>query len=273
MTNEKISLEIIKNNLLKNISDKFNINYKDLLFELNDLSHLFTTRSRYECNHYFFSKDNEASFYWAGFLAADGCLYKKQNSKRLILSLAEKDLSHVQLLKNTLNYSGPISKSITKHSLTNSKWKDSIKHTICISSSQLFDDLNRFNLTQRKTHIYDMPNWLITHKLVNHFIRGYFDGDGCITFSKLPRKAEINIRGTISVLTQFMNIFENNLHINSKTRPKINSGFGMLKYSGNIICTEIKDYLYNDSTIYLKRKYDLCQSIVVTRKKYSNRKL
>jgi hypothetical protein len=272
MTHEKISLEIVKNDLLKNISNKFNINYEDLLFELNNLNHFYTVKSKYECNHYFFSKDNEESFYWAGFLAADGCLYKKQNSKRLVLSLSEKDLNHIQLFKIAINYNGPISKSITKHSLINNKWKDSTKYTISISSDQLFNDLNRFNLIQRKTHVYDMPDWLITHKLVNHFIRGYFDGDGCITFSKLPRKAEINIRGTISVLTQFMNIFENNLHLNSKVKPKINSGFGILKYSGNIICYQIKDYLYSNATIYMNRKYDLCQSIIVTRKKYLSRK-
>ncbi len=272
MVNEKISLQIIKDDLLKNISNKFNINYEDLLTELNNLNHFYTTKSRYECNHYFFSKHNEESFYWAGFLAADGCLYRKQNSKKLVLSLAEKDLNHLQLFKNAINYNGIISKSITKHSLTNPKWKDSVKHTISVSSNQLFNDLTKFNLIQRKTHIYDMPDWLISHPLVNHFIRGYFDGDGCITFSKSPKKAEISIRGTISVLTQFMNVFENNIHINSKTRPKINSGFGMLKYSGNRLCYEIKDFLYKDATVYMKRKYDLCQSIIITRKKYSNRK-
>jgi hypothetical protein len=32
---------------------------------------------RYSFNERFFSKDSEKSFYWAGFIAADGCLLKK----------------------------------------------------------------------------------------------------------------------------------------------------------------------------------------------------
>ena len=49
-------------------------------------------RIRYSFNERFFSEDSEASFYWAGFIAADGCLYKKT----LSIGLSSKDKCHLQ---------------------------------------------------------------------------------------------------------------------------------------------------------------------------------
>jgi hypothetical protein len=270
---EIIDIEIVKSDLLKNISHKYGIDYNLLLDELNNLRHLKTVKSKYSCDHYFFSRNNEQSFYWAGFIAADGCVFKRNNdSKQLIISLAEKDLHHLNMFKNHINYDGIISSSTTKHSLTNPKWNDSKKNTLSIASAQLFEDLKRFNIIPNKTLVYSMPKWLISHELANHFIRGYFDGDGCIWFHKgLTPKAGIEFRGTLDMLNQIKLVLENEIHINSKVLPKISNGIHQIKFSGNRICYEIKDFLYKNATVYMKRKFDLSELIEVKRKKYSNR--
>src|ERR1035437_7947582 len=52
---------------------------------------------KYIVNDYFFSTDTEESFYWAGFLAADGCVQKGINSDTyyISLTLSLKDKEHV----------------------------------------------------------------------------------------------------------------------------------------------------------------------------------
>jgi hypothetical protein len=233
-------------------------------------------RRKYACDDDFFSRDDEKSFYWAGFWAADGCIFKNRNSKQIILSLSEKDVVHLELFKSQVQFNGITGTSISRHSLTNPKWHDSTKKSLYITSAKLFEDLSRFNVVPAKTHTYTFPEWLLDHELVNHFIRGYFDGDGCITFHKeLPpksSKAEINMRGTLDFLWAVKNLFQDRLTLNSKTTPKLSNGIGILKYSGNRLCTEIRDFLYKDATIYLGRKYDLCQSIMAKRQKYATRK-
>ena len=233
-----------------------------------------SNKFKYSCDHHFFSRDDEMSFYWAGFIAADGCLSLREeyNTKTLGISLAQKDIEHLLMFKNHIQYDGIVGNSTYKHSLDNSKWKDSFKNNVVITSYVIFNDLARFNIVPAKTKIYKMPEWLTIHKYVNHFIRGYFDGDGCIWFHKgLTPKAGIEFRGTADMLNQIKTVFENEIHLNSKVVPKINNGIHQIKFSGNRICSEIRNFLYCDASIFLKRKYDLVNLIEVKRKKYSNR--
>lgn len=50
---------------------------------------------RYDCDHDFFSRDNEQSFYIAGFVAADGCVktHSCGNSYQVQIGLSKKDKS------------------------------------------------------------------------------------------------------------------------------------------------------------------------------------
>ena len=94
--------------------------------------------------------------------------------------------------------------------------------------------------------------------LIRHFIRGYFDGDGCITYQIDKDK----VNGVCSVLgtPNFLDELENNLNFESKiTRCKD------LRHSENTVSLSFKrqeslnllNYLYSNSTIYLYRKFKL----------------
>jgi len=41
-----------------------------------------------------------------------------------------------------------------------------------------------------------MPEWLMNHKLINYFLLGYFDGDGCISLNENKKILQIHIAGT-----------------------------------------------------------------------------
>ena len=146
---------------------------------------------RHSVNHKFFSEDNENSFYWAGFLAADGNVRKRRGSCREIsLALSIKDKNHIEKFINAIESTAHMGIYLVKNSKRNSKWNDTKKAEVKITSEQMFNDLARFNVVLRKSLIYTFPEWLIEHKLVNHYMRGYFDGDGSFYFSQSPNKQE-----------------------------------------------------------------------------------
>lgn len=52
-----------------------------------------------------------------------------------------------------------------------------------MGSKKWFFDLSRLGFTQNKSKALQVPT--IPTKYFGHFVRGYFDGDGCVYFNKL----------------------------------------------------------------------------------------
>jgi hypothetical protein len=80
-----------------------------------------------------------------------------------------------------------------------------------LSSTKIFDDLARFNIVPRKTMIYSLPEWIISHPLLHHFLRGYSDGDG--SFYIVKGKCDLdylgwNIIGTKEFIIDIINILK-----------------------------------------------------------------
>lgn len=218
----------------------------------------------HSCNQDFFAEDNEQSFYWAGFLAADGCVRAHSNGKEinyLSLGLAKKDKQHVELFKTHINSTAPIGDYLNKNSKINSEWNDTWRSEIKITSLKLCNDLKRFGIGPRKSLTYSFPDWLIDHPLVNHFMRGYFDGDGSFYIGGLRdgrtvKQLYFSLRGTSDFLLLYRKILERECNLEIREKPiRINNGIGVLEYGGNGILKNIGDFLYKDATLYLDRKY------------------
>lgn len=211
-------------------------------------------------NEKFFSQDTSESFYLAGFIAADGNIEKSSN--RITIGLAEKDHHFLTQIGNLLEFEGDLSRHISKGSKRNPRYKDTISYFLRFSSSETVKDLLRFNIVPKKTKIYDMPEWIINHQFVHHFMRGYFDGDGCIRID--DGQLSLHIVGNLSFLTKFQSILENRCSIHHNSIHKDRSIY-ILKYCGNIIVPKICQFLYQDSTFQLDRKHDIYQKIALSR--------
>jgi hypothetical protein len=217
--------------------------------------------SKYQCDESFFNKENEQSFYWAGFIAADGCVKSKDGKyKQLSIGLSKKDRVHLENFKLHIDFEGPIRDKIVKASEPHHK--DSEGSELVISSDQVFNSLSKFNIVPRKTHTYTFPKWLIEHELVHHFVRGYFDGDGSVGLykqGKRPTKqCNFSILGTQDFLLNVKVVLENHKVIKPGAgyfRPK--SSIYSLEYGGNGVAQSFRDWLYRDATVYLKRKRDI----------------
>jgi hypothetical protein len=221
-------------------------------------------RTIYSCNHNIFSEETEKSFYLAGFIAADGSLQNKKHSKILKIALSRKDLGHLEKIKFLLESNNPIKNYITKPSRLVKTCNEYSE--LSIVSDKIYNDLGNFNIVPNKTFIYSMPNWLIAHPLVSHFMRGYNDGDGTFSHCGLGKRRTViqlsfSIIGTENFINQYKAILINNCNINNTKIIKIGNVY-RLCYSGNKNIYKIVNFLYKDTTIFLDRKYNLIKHFI-----------
>ena len=117
--------------------------------------------------------DNEKA-YWLGLIFADGCIsskkYNSDNYNHYIfeLGLQSKDFKHVENFAKFIEFKNKIVKT-----------KEMFR--IIISNQHLWESLNSLGCVPRKSTILKFPNYL-TNEQLPHFIRGYCDGDGCLTY-------------------------------------------------------------------------------------------
>jgi hypothetical protein len=126
---------------------------------------------KYTCQDNFFNVINtEKKAYWLGVLFADGSITKKASkSGQIIFSSKNKEWVELFLLDvGSNNYPNCEYQKVYKKYI----WKAQI------TSAQMYNDLNSLGCTPAKTKTIRMP--IINDKLVHHFIRGYFDGDGTV---------------------------------------------------------------------------------------------
>lgn len=155
----------------------------------------FTARRKrvYKVDDDFFEKPNLLNCYYAGFLAADGCISRSE--KTCSIGLARKDRDWVANFKNDIKFEGPIKDYVSK-GFPNS--------SIVINSPKIVEDLKKnFNIVPVKSLILKHPN-ITDKKLIDAFICGYIDGDGCITFcsnGKKQKSIAISVLGTLDMVT------------------------------------------------------------------------
>lgn len=212
ITKEKVE-EIIKYSLDNKIPEKeackhFNINGKSLYemkkrlgIKTNPIGNApFTARGQiqYKINDNFFETPNLLNCYYAGFFAADGCV--QENKRVCSIGLSSKDRDWLVKFGKDLCFEGVVHDSVLKEKFLISK--------LVFNSAKIVEDLNNnFNITPRKSLTLMPPN--ITEKeLIDAFICGYIDGDGCICFANNGEKQKrlvISVIGTLDMVTWIKN--------------------------------------------------------------------
>jgi len=104
------------------------------------------------------------------------------------------------------------------------------------------------NMTYTRT----WPEWL-TEDLEPHFIRGLIDGDGCISVSKKNGFA-ISYWGTEMMCDGLSGVLSKiDVEHSHRTDKK---GHHYIRITKQAECLKFADYIYEDSTIHLARKFD-----------------
>lgn len=129
----------------------------------------------YSYNHSFFSNVNIRSAYWAGFIAADGCIIEAgKNKKTLAIKLSQKDHEHLEKLKQDIEYTGPTIKDYRSY-------QDSSNLRICLREETVEALNNNFGIVPRKTFTL-LPSPIDNIELKCAFFKGFIDGDGSIQY-------------------------------------------------------------------------------------------
>ncbi len=195
---------------------------------------------------YFECISSEDKAYWLGIICADGCITGRCSLK---LGVAVKDIDMLQKFNLCLDSEYPISIEENAH-----RNKQNFAR-VTISNFKLCSDLIDKGVTPRKTMTLRFPDKIPPH-LVHHFIRGYFDGDGCITTNGSGH-GSWSLTGTEQFLISTQNILIENCGL-SRTkftqRRKNNNVIKTMLYFGNGNITKLYNYLYNNSTIWMDRK-------------------
>ncbi len=196
------------------------------------------------------SIDSQEKAYLLGIFYADGNIGINQNQCRLELKLEDKDLIfHLQKLFPFfyIHYDRG-----TKIELGNYQkvLKEDLVANGCLSRKSFENKENLHLPTLNKA-------------LLKHFIRGYFDGDGGCTLSYSSNKVQKRIY-IYSVSIQFLKEIEEELKNNDiNSEVSVNNNIGKLTIHTNSY-QNFFSYLYNGSSIYMKRKKEKFNQILTT---------
>lgn len=203
----------------------------------------------YDINENYFDLENLQSFYWAGFLFADGTLYPKTN--RIAFELSQKDTEVLNKFKKDLDFEGPIAFRTRKSSWKDRKHIDKIYKTAWINftGEKIYKSLDKYGVTANKTKTFSPPDILnlksekFNSEFAKAFLVGLISGDGSVSqHSKTQKTLEVTQYGNYSLCSWvkdlihfliFPNYSEAKIHPNRKK---------LFKYT---ICGENAILLFN----------------------------
>ena len=93
---------------------------------------------------------------------------------------------------------------------------------------------------------------MIGHPLLRHYMRGYFDGDGCASISN--RQKRFTLRGTPEFLEIYRDMMRYHCQFLYKNKVSKSGNGYQLEFHGNKKVAQICEFLYKNSTIHLLRK-------------------
>lgn len=220
--------------------------------------------------NYFESIDSEKKAYILGFFYADG-----YNSDRQIsFTQSDEDIDVLEKIRLEIGTENPIVKVIRP---INNKLMD----TLTYSSKKMCNDLTKLGAFRNKSLTLKFPDFL-DYKLMNHFIRGYFDGDGCVWNGKRKKmtvkdntresgfreRIVHNVKFTFTGNYDFINSLQDYLVLIGVVSKKTKLNFSKAKnknnntsenvctmeYSGRKQLKNLYNFMYSEATIYMDRK-------------------
>lgn len=267
--------EIVKEIIYKYEVEKLSSQKIGKIFNL-DASKIWTIlvknniprRQRNKRSHFnenYFEKINtEAKAYFLGFLLADGCIYEDPNpnknrhwQKQMYLGLHVSDEDILKSFQAELELTKKLKYGNTRPSVI-----------LCLTSDKICNDLDKLGVTSRKSLTANFPNHeLIPENLMNHFIRGLFDGDGCLSKTIQKNKNNIfsyrfDICGTLNVCLGVQRELNKVVIKEDENRKPYQQGKIYRQFYRKLQSLKlIYNYLYEDAHFFLKRKQNIFKQV------------
>ena len=256
------SLAYLRNNYnnmpVKEIAKNLN---KDIDTIYNKAYNLGLKKDIYTINEkYFENIDTPEKSYWLGFLITDGYIrVHSEGKKTLSIGLKEEDIGHLYKFRQAINSNAPVKKNVGSrgHNMV----------SFSITNNKLCNDLIKWGVLPAKTYKeIHIPK--IKQEYMGDFIRGYWDGDGCVTIrvknGKESSPALSAGRITFDIMNELQYEFykvgvTSNIYEGKNTSGK--PSYRLTLYGRENVCLAL-DFMYKDSTVYLDRKYEIAKKIL-----------
>ena len=184
--------------------------------------------------------DSKEKAYWLGFLEADGCVYKGYTK----ITLQKRDYNHLIKFQKFLNTNNSV--KIIKHN--NKEYC-----TISTGNQTIYEDLIRLGCVERKSLILK-PCLEVPTQYIFDYIRGYWDGDGGLSYSQKNNRWQAYCTSTKEMLDFFVQ------QLNLNTKPFLEHRCKQtyrIHFNGRINVYNKMSLLYKNANIFLDRKYQL----------------
>ena len=220
-----------------------------------------TGKRIYKVNKDFFKCINtEEKAYILGFICADGHI----ESDRLTITVSIRDKDILEKIRNAMHSNHPIKEIQRTNPYKKANREKLTLVELMMGSVELVKPLFNMGLTTNKT--YTLSGNILKYVpkyLMRDFLRGYFDGDGNVSFGKRYNsgyKYNINICGNEDFL---LKSFQTYFPSNNKLYKDLHSRQCYVwKISQRDKVKDFMYYLYYNSSIFLQRKYNEFRKIM-----------
>lgn len=268
-TDEDYKEYILGNLKMKDVYEKYEVNQNamDYFFAEKGYIKRSTLRKENIKTNIFNPVNTPEAAYILGFYIADGCL----NGNKFVITLNEKDK---EILEKIRDYMSPITKLIYKKEIINKQGIVSHPmYSFAFSCKEIVSCLEGLGLGKNKTYLSKSIKNVVPKELMWDFIRGYWDGDGCISSSNVTKNVKktsynyINIGFTIiskdpDILNE-MNEFFIEEGINTYVYPD-NKGNYLVGTHSKPEIEKIYNKLYTSSNLFMERKRTRFNEIMTT---------
>ena len=268
-TDEDYKEYILGNLKMKDVYEKYEVNQNamDYFFAEKGYIKRSTLRKENIKTDIFNPVNTPEAAYILGFYIADGCL----NGNKFVITLNEKDK---EILEKIRDYMSPITKLIYKKETINKQGIVSHPmYSFAFACKEIVNCLENLGLGKNKTYLSKSIKNVIPEELMWDFIRGYWDGDGCISSSTVTKTVKeisydyVNIGFTIiskdpDILNE-MNEFFISEGINTHVYPD-NKGNYLVGTHSKSEVEKIYNKLYTTSNLFMERKRTKFNEIMAT---------
>lgn len=226
---------------------------------------------KYKVNHEYFDKiDTEYKAYILGLIYADGSIIQPKGNRQMNLRIAIQEEDGYILEKFAIEAAGGQMKTMNPPAVQSKGWKK--RRIVSIVSDKLCKKLIELGCNPNKSRV-GMTFPKLDNQLIRHFIRGFLDGDGCITEKKVAynyiRKTNTQRAGGHIQRYQTRMAFtstDKNFLLNIVKHLNISSVYiKSIKRKQEVYTLWIErvrdfektiNYLYDNSNYYLERKFN-----------------
>lgn len=195
--------------------------------------------------------------YVLGFWFADGSIENAPKMRGKYIRVTNTDRHIISEIKKALDSDHTI--------VVDERIGVKTRYLLRIGNKTLFKKIKALGVKERKSLTMEFPK--VPKKYFSSFIRGYFDGDGCVHLErdgegKIKRLTVIFTSGSVGFLKRIQSNFHKRVGTSNTNKIRLTKGKGsayQIRYSTHDSLKVFKlMYLSEENkSLYLRRKYDI----------------